>query len=353
MRQTVAGSDDMRSEPDSTFELAELDSLSLQVSTAESTPLFGQVDLTRHLRATVLPRGALDRLRIQLALNEDQVAYPLMMPVPRQQLWHLGFLLAATILVVGVAVGAARREAILARARSDFIAGVSHDLRMPLAQILLASETLALQRERSASERVTFATSIVREARRLIALVDNVLLFSRSGAVDIRPRLQPVGVCDLFDEVIEAVQLAVDDARQTIDAHGAPSIAVLGDRQLLRQALVNLVDNALKYGSAGQRIHLGAEQHSPTSVRLYVDDDGPGVPASERARVFEPYERLARDQTSERTGSGLGLAVVRHIANACQGKVWLEERDGSGTRVVLEFRSADLREPTAANAGVA
>ena len=74
-------------------------------------------------------------------------------------------------------------------------------------------------------------------------------------------------------------------------------------------------------------------------VRLQVEDQGPGVPPEQRVRVFEPYERLVRDQASERTGSGLGLAVVRHIASACQGKVWLEDAPGGGTRAVLELRA--------------
>ena len=75
-------------------------------------------------------------------------------------------------------------------------------------------------------------------------------------------------------------------------------------------------------------------------VRLYVENDGPGVPAELRKRVFEPYERLSRDQTSERTGSGLGLAVVEQIARALGGKVWLEDGRRGGTRAVLELREA-------------
>jgi signal transduction histidine kinase len=249
----------------------------------------------------------------------------------------------ATLLVIAFAIGSSRRELLLARARSDFIAGVSHDLRMPLAQILIASETLTLRRERDETERVRLSSSIVREARRLISTVDNVLLFSRSGAVALRPRLQPLSVATLFDDVVDAVKLAVEDGGQTIETSDA-SLAILGDRQLLRQALVNLVDNSLKYGSPGQRIELGAERHGER-VHLYVADEGPGVPQSERTRIFEPYERLARDQTSERTGTGLGLAVVRHIVQVCNGRVWLDESATRGARVILELPIAELLEP--------
>ena len=208
---------------------------------------------------------------------------------------------------------------------------------MPLAQILLAGETLTIGRARTESERLSLSSSIVREARRLIALVENVLLWSRSGAVELRPRLSPILVDDIFGDVVESMQLAADDAGQSIEVQSATTLTVQGDRQLMRQALVNLVDNAIKYGKAGQRIHLSAVALASQRVQLVVEDQGPGIPRAERSMVFEPYERLGRDQVSERTGTGLGLAVVRHIAKAGEGTVWLEEAKGGGTRAVLEF----------------
>ena len=254
------------------------------------------------------------------------------------QLLHIALLLIATIIVVTLAATASRRELLLARARSDFIAAVSHDLRMPLAQILIASETLAMQRDRTDAERVSLASSIVRETRRLIGLVDNVLLFSRSGALELTPSLRPVGVDELLDDVVDAVRLAVDDAGQTIEMVGERGLTVTADGRLVRQALVNLVDNALKYGKAGQLIRLGAERHGER-VRISVEDDGPGVPEAERTRVFEPYTRLPEDQVSERTGTGLGLAVVRRISEACGGRVWIEDGSTRGARVIVELRA--------------
>jgi signal transduction histidine kinase len=182
--------------------------------------------------------------------------------------------------------------------------------------------------------------------------VDNVLLFSRSGALELKPVLRQVVADELFEEVIDAVRLAVEDAGQTIDAAPASNVAVMADPRLVRQALVNLVDNALKYGEAGQRIQLGAERHG-TQVRLYVEDEGPGVPRAERDKIFEPYTRLAHDQVSERTGTGLGLAVVRQIAEACGGRVWLDDAPRRGARAILELTAAIAPEPARPTSEVA
>ncbi|MBC8088612.1 MAG: HAMP domain-containing histidine kinase [Phycisphaerae bacterium] len=319
--------------------LARLDTLSLQVGRTDSTPLYGRLSPDRPFRAKVFLHGPMDGLGVTVALASSQtnILHPVQSPA---RLWALAAFLSSTLLVVIIAVTTSRREMFLARARSDFIAGTSHDLRMPLAQILLAGETLNLRPEVSEDERTGLSKSIVRETRRLIGMVENVLLYSRSGAVEIKPVLQDIVVADLFDDVRDSVQLAADEHRQTIQTVSGAGVIVRADSQLLRQALVNLVDNAMKYGKPHQAVRLSAEQHSLSLVRLTVDDEGPGIPESQRARVFEPYERLIRDQASAHAGSGLGLAVVYHIAKVCGGKVWIADAPGGGARVIIELQSA-------------
>ncbi|MEP6763363.1 MAG: HAMP domain-containing sensor histidine kinase [Gemmatimonadaceae bacterium] len=316
-----------------------LDTMSVQVSNRDAVALFGRVDTTRKYRAHVIMHGPMEGLSVAAAIDPSQGGYP-QPSQPSSRLWALGFLTLATIVVIAIAVSASNREMFVARARSDFIAGTSHDLRMPLAQILLASETLTMRDDIPNGTRDDLTKSIVRETRRLIGMVENVLLFSRSGAVEIKPALQTLNVGEVFSDVVESVQLAIDDVGQTIVTDVASSITVRADRQLLRQALVNLVDNAIKYGKEKQRIVIGGKQRSPSLVQLWVDDDGPGIPESQRERVFEPYERLTRDQASERAGSGLGLAVAYHIAKVNGGRIWIESAPSGGARVVLELTSA-------------
>jgi signal transduction histidine kinase len=316
--------------------LVQLDSFGLGVA-ADTQAIFGTLADRPYMATATLP-PPLERFHVKVAMMGSQVSLPLVMPVAHDRLWLNGVLILATVVVCLFAIGASRREVALARARSDFVAGVSHDLRMPLAQILLASETLSLGRDRNEAERASLMGSILREARRLKAMIDNVLLFSRSGAVGITPNLQALETAPLLDAVAESVSLAVSDAGQAIETQAAPGVRVLADRALLHQALVNLVDNAMKYGPAGQRIRLSAVR-SGDSIAIAVEDEGPGIPASARGRLFEPYERLVRDSASERTGSGLGLAVVRQIVLACRGVVRIEDA-ALGTRIVIELPAA-------------
>jgi signal transduction histidine kinase len=319
--------------------LAKIDSQSIRISRTTGDHLFGSLDPGHQIRATLTVGSRAEGLNLEVALSQDQIPRVLLMPVRHTVLWHNGVLMLATVIVLALAVVSAKRETALASARGDFIAGVSHDLRMPLAQILLAGETLTLRDDLQPGERDRLGHSIVRESKRLISLVENLLLFSRSGAVELSPRRDRILVADLFADTAEAVHLAVKDAGQTLDTQAQSDLALIGDARLLRQALVNVIDNALKYGPRGQTVALTAERDG-AMVRLLVDDAGPGIPMAERERVFDAYERLMRDQSSERTGTGLGLAVVAYIARASNGRVSLADSPAGGTRVVLELPAA-------------
>jgi signal transduction histidine kinase len=316
--------------------LLQLDTLGLGIS-ADSFGVFGTVADRPYTAAATLP-PPLERFHVNVGMMGSQVSLPLTLPFSYDRLWLNGHLVLATIVVCLFAIGASRREVALARARSDFVAGVSHDLRMPLAQILLAGETLSLGRHRNDAERSALLASILREGRRLKAMVDNVVLFSRAGAVGIEPHFQAVEVRSLLAAAAESVTLAAADAGQSIRIEVDDGAQVRTDRSLIHQALVNLLDNAMKYGAAGQTITLTGRRIG-NEVEVAVADEGPGIPREARERLFEPYERLGRDTNSERTGSGLGLAVVRRIVTACGGSVRIDDV-AKGARIVLALPAA-------------
>jgi signal transduction histidine kinase len=276
--------------------------------------------------------------------------------IPDSHVPILVALLTLTAAMVAVTIMQLRRENEIARLRADFISSVSHELRTPLSQILLFAETLSLGRVRTEQERHSATGVIVQEGRRLMHLVENILHFSRAERH--MTRLGP-GPIDLSS----AVQVIVDDWRPLATAadtrittqFGADVYAV-ADRSALRQMVLNLLDNAVKYGPSVQTVTVGTSTEGGR-VRVWVDDEGLGIPPRERERVWDSFYRLDRDASSSVAGSGIGLYVVRELARLHGGHAWVEDAPGGGARFVIELRAVE-RMPdvsddiSAANAGL-
>ena len=246
------------------------------------------------------------------------------------------------LLVLALAVGTAglweiRRHDQLGRLREDFVSSVSHELRTPLTQIRMLAELQADGKLRSPEERERATRVMRREAQRLTQLVENVLQFSRLQAVPRSARTaSAVDVGDEVAEVVASFRLLADAAGSSIETAAEPGLAVRAHREGVRRILINLLDNALKYGPAGQTIRVGAHQRDGR-VRLSVEDQGTGVPDEERDAIWEPYRRLERDVDSPRPGSGVGLAVVRSLAAEYDGRAWLERSSPQGSTFVVEL----------------
>jgi signal transduction histidine kinase len=245
------------------------------------------------------------------------------------------FVIAAGLLSVSLLQ--LRRQQELARLRTDFVSGVSHELRTPLAQIRWFAELLRMGKLRTEAERARSAEIIDQEARRLTYLVENVLNFARSEKGANRVSLAPA---DLDHEIVEIIELfsPLARARKMTVADALDSGAVLPlDRDALRQILLNLLDNAVKYGPVGQTITVGSEI-AGDRARVWVEDRGPGIPHELRQRVWEPYVRLSRDTESSTGGSGIGLSVVRELVGLHGGRTRVEGvSGGTGARIVIEL----------------
>jgi len=261
------------------------------------------------------------------------VAGQLVVAHPGSRLPLLFGLLAVTAGLAAVALRQLRREQELARLRADFTSSVSHELRTPLTQILLFAETLELGRAGGEGERRQALRIIVQEARRLAHLVENVLQLSRAERRMVRVRTEEQPLAPLLRETVERfAPLAAGCARLDTELDEMLVAPVHADS--LRQIVINLLDNAVKYGRGDGAVSLRAIL-AAGRARLEVDDAGPGIAAEDRAKVWEPFVRLERSPAV--AGSGIGLAVVRELVAAHGGACWVEEAPGGGARFVVEL----------------
>jgi signal transduction histidine kinase len=247
-------------------------------------------------------------------------------------------LLVLTAALVGIAFRQLRREAALARLRADFVSSVSHELRTPLAQIRMFAELLRMGWIRSEQERTRSLEIIDQEARRLGHLVDKVLSFESAERGANPLMAEPTALGALIREVLEAFAPLAKARRVSLRLELDDSVVAIVDRGAMRQVLINVLDNAVKYGPAGQTITVGLEavEQGPWA-RITVEDEGPGVPAEQRATIWEPFRRLDRDSNSAVAGSGIGLSVVRKLVAGHGGRVAVAEGMVGGARFVIEL----------------
>jgi signal transduction histidine kinase len=256
--------------------------------------------------------------------------------LPQSRLPILLALLGLSAGLVVAALAVQRRAQALARLRADFVSRVSHELRTPLTQIRMFAETLLLGRVRSDSERRRSLKIIDKEARRLSHLVDNVLLFSRGERRRLRLTPRPLDLAALVRSLLIEFAPPAHSSRIRLAATPPDPSMARADPDAVRQILLNLLDNAVKYGPAGQEIQVGLRRVD-SALQVWVEDQGPGIPRAERSRVWQSFERLDRDRDSAVGGAGIGLAVVRELAELQGGRAWVEDGQRGGARFVVEL----------------
>jgi heavy metal sensor kinase len=218
-----------------------------------------------------------------------------------------------------------------------FAADAAHELRTPLTALKGGIE-VALRAERPAEEYRRVLTSSLEEVDQLIRLAEDLLLLSRSTA-GLPAVRRPV---DLEPLCLEALEVGVRLAKgKGVTARMGPMtpVVVTGDATALRRALLNLVDNAVKYTPAGGSVVISLER-SPASATLLVEDTGIGIDAADTGRIFEPFVRLDAGRSRNTSGSGLGLAIARSIVLAHGGTLDVESRPGVGSRFTIRLPAA-------------
>ena len=258
----------------------------------------------------------------------------------RTRLPLIAGLLALSCALAAVAVHQMRRDAQLARLRSDFVSSVSHELRTPLAQIQLFLETLRLGRHRTDEQREWILANMQREMTRLTALVDNVLHFSRGERGVMGGRREPTALAEYLEALIADFAPLASGRGVILTTRLEPGLVASLHRESFRQVILNLLDNAVKYGPKGQTVTLSAEA-AGDRVRILVDDEGSGVEPRERQRIFEPFHRGERAVGSVAVGSGIGLSVAREIVEWHVGTIGVETAPGGGARLVVDLPAGE------------
>lgn len=229
--------------------------------------------------------------------------------------------LAMLIAVVGVVivVRASMSERRLAALKSDFVANVSHELKTPLASVRMFGELLLTGRVASSDKQREYLQIIVAESERLSALIDNVLDFAKVERGKDAYEFAHQDLAEVVARVVETLRYRAERQGIELRAELEPVSAVC-DARALELALVNLVDNALKYADGTEAIDVEVAELDDGQACLRVTDRGPGIPPEDRERIFDRFERGRGQNTSRVRGSGIGLALVRHIAEAHGGR---------------------------------
>ena len=228
-----------------------------------------------------------------------------------------------------------RREVHLARLKSDFVANVSHELKTPLALIRLFAETLELGRVPSEEKAQLYYRVINKESHRLTQLINNILDFSRIEAGRKEYRFAPTDVARVVREVIESYRFQIEQQGFELALDVAEDIPVVpADEEALGQAILNLVNNAIKYSRDTKSIRIDVRREGP-KVLVSVTDRGIGIPRGEHKKIFEKFYRGEDSLVHETKGSGLGLSLVQHIMDAHGGSVEVESAPGKGSTFTL------------------
>jgi two-component system, OmpR family, phosphate regulon sensor histidine kinase PhoR len=228
--------------------------------------------------------------------------------------------------------------------RADFVANASHELRTPLAAISGFIETLQGSARDDAKARERFLAIMREQARRMARLIDDLLSLSRIELNAHRRPDTPIDLVPIMRQVVDSLETLARDRGVAVNVEAANALTVLGDRDELVRIFENLVENALKYGAPGKRVDIklgtGLSAENEPEAQVSVRDYGPGIAPEHLPRLTERFYRVDVKESRAQGGTGLGLALVKHILNRHRGRMTIESAPGTGASFTIHLPTA-------------
>lgn len=232
--------------------------------------------------------------------------------------------------------------------RKDFVANVSHELRTPVSIVQANAETLLEGALEDPIRARTFVEALHRNAERLSRIIADLLDLSRLESGRYHFELYSVELLDLVEGAVEGIEAKAHEREQSIEISVSEAAQVTADPKALEQVLINLLENAIKYAPPGGQISVRSEELG-SRVRIEVQDDGPGIKAEHRTRIFERFYRIDAGRSRDMGGTGLGLAIVKHFVESMGGEVGVEAAFPRGSvfwiTLPIDFEAQDSPPP--------
>ena len=225
--------------------------------------------------------------------------------------------------------------------RADFVANASHELRTPLASLLGFIETLQGSARQDPKARDRFLSIMQEQGRRMARLIDDLLSLSRIELNAHRRPDTPVDLVPIIRQVSDGLETLARDRGVSVNITGAGALSVLGDHDELLRVFENLIENALKYGAAGRRVDIkiamGSSAEGDQEAQVSVRDYGPGIAPEHLPRLTERFYRVDVAESRAQGGTGLGLALVKHILNRHRGRLTIDSTPGVGATFTVHL----------------